>query len=187
MSIIGRKRDTSANRLYRSGVMWTRGVRVILIIQINKDSSALARCEVNMTSTFSRAASFRHASTNLPSRISHSLQRAKSTSTSPYGKSHRQRLPALPRPTVALFPQLVVMTNGSTYTHWSTSPRSVVRLTRDVNNNPLWRPGSEGEDQLEDETGRLGRFKRRFEDADDVVDFSTFDETPAPRKSEKAK
>jgi ribosomal protein L31 len=80
------------------------------------------------------------------------------------------------------------MTDGSTYTHWSTSPRSVVRLTRDVNNNPLWRPGSEGEDQLEDETGRLGRFRRRFESADDVVDFSTFDESiPAQPKSEKTK
>jgi len=82
------------------------------------------------------------------------------------------------------------MTDGSTYTHWLTSPRSVVRLTRDVNNNPLWRPGSEGADQLEDETGRLGRFRRRFESADDAVDFSTFGESPsnpAPSKSEKAK
>lgn len=110
--------------------------------------------------------------------------RPKSTFSSPYGKSHRQRLPALPRPTVALFPQTVIMTDGSTYTHWTTSPRSVIRLTRDVNNNPLYRPGSEGDDLLEDEAGRLGRFKRRFENADDAVDFSTF-ESEAPNPDSK--
>ncbi|KAF8313841.1 hypothetical protein DL93DRAFT_2080736, partial [Clavulina sp. PMI_390] len=116
----------------------------------------------------------------------HSQIRAKSTASSsstiqnPYGKSHRQRVPALPRPTVALFPQTVVMTDGSTFTHWTTSPRSVFRLTRDVNNNPLYRPGNEGDDQLEDEAGRLGRFRRRFEGvsgAGEGMDYSAFDTT----------
>lgn len=79
------------------------------------------------------------------------------------------------------------MTDGSTYTHYTTSPRSVIRLTRDVNNNPLYRPGSEGEDQLEDETGRMGRFKRRFEGTEgEVVDFASFDEsTPEAGNSDK--
>ena len=145
-----------------------------------------------MATTFpSWSGRLRHVCRNPPSHLSQrcSLQRSKSTSTStsPYGKSHTKRLPSLPRPTVALFPQLVVMSDGSTYTHRSTSPRSVVRLTRDVNNNPLWRPGSEGADQLDDETGRLGRFRRRFENVDDAVDFSTFGESLSPSESEKAK
>lgn len=131
-----------------------------------------------------RSTALRRAPASSPTPYLSLQARSKSTSTSPYGKSHRQRLPSLPRPTVALFPQLVVMTDGSTYTHYTTSPRSVMRLTRDVNNNPLYRPGNEGEDQLEDETGRMGRFKRRFENVDDVVDFASFggeaEAAPAP-------
>ncbi|KAF8320549.1 uncharacterized protein EI90DRAFT_3080552 [Cantharellus anzutake] len=85
----------------------------------------------------------------------------RSKSTSPYGRSHLKRAPALPQPVVAQFQQTVVLTDGSTYTRWSTSPRSVIRLTRDVNNNPLWSPGQEGREELEDETGRMGRFRRQ--------------------------
>lgn len=141
--------------------------------------------------SLARTSLLRHtASSSSPCSSSALVQQTRSKSTraqSPYGTSHRQRLPALPRPTVALFPQLVVMTDGSTYTHYTTSPRSVIRLTRDVNNNPLYRPGSEGEDQLEDETGRMGRFKRRFEGTEgEVVDFASFDEgTPEAAKSDK--
>jgi len=83
-------------------------------------------------------------------------------STSPYGRSHLKRAPSLPQPVVPHFPQTVVLTDGSTYTRWSTSPRGTIRLTRDVNNNPLWSPGQEGLEGLEDETGRMGRFRRRF-------------------------
>lgn len=61
-----------------------------------------------------------------------------------------------------------------------------MRLTRDVNNNPLYRPGNEGEDQLEDETGRMGRFKRRFENSEDVVDFASFGaDAEAPKAPSK--
>lgn len=46
-----------------------------------------------------------------------------------------------------------------------------MRLTRDPTNHPLWNPGLErragGED--EDESGRLGRFRRRFGGAEDAV------------------
>src|SRR5258708_38414270 len=88
--------------------------------------------------------------------------RSRFKSTSPYGRSHMKRAPSLPQPVVAQFPQTAVLTDGSTYTRWSTSPRSVIRLTRDVNNNPLWSPGQEGLEGLDDETGRMGRFRRRF-------------------------
>ena len=100
------------------------------------------------------------------------LQNTRLKTTTPYGRSHLQRLPALPKPVVGHYPQLVVLTDGSTYTRWSTSPRSVIRLTRDVNNNPLWSPGQERSDELEDETGRMGRFRRRFGTGDGDMNFS---------------
>nr|VWP02506.1 DNA repair protein rad18 [Ganoderma boninense] len=53
-----------------------------------------------------------------------------------------------------------------TVIHWTTSPRSVIRLTRDTTNNPLWNAARfVGMDEEEDEvTGRMGRFSRRFAD-----------------------
>ncbi|KDQ08984.1 hypothetical protein BOTBODRAFT_138336 [Botryobasidium botryosum FD-172 SS1] len=83
-------------------------------------------------------------------------------STSPYGKSHLAPPPRLPRPLAPYFPQLVILSDGSSYTHHTTSPRSVFRLTRDVRNNPLWSPGSERKTDGDNETGRMARFKRRF-------------------------
>jgi hypothetical protein len=97
----------------------------------------------------------------------------RSVSTSPYGRSHvfKQRLPKLPNPVVPHFPQRVVRADGSSYMQWTTSPRSRIILTRDTTNHPLWNAtqrlsGAVGEGGAEDEeqegTGRLGRFKRRF-------------------------
>ncbi|KII83789.1 hypothetical protein PLICRDRAFT_72633, partial [Plicaturopsis crispa FD-325 SS-3] len=88
-------------------------------------------------------------------------------SSSPYGRTHvwKRRLPTLPPPIVPQFPQLVVRSDGSTFTHWTTSPRSVLRLTRDVTNNPVWNMSAWRAEEAEDEdaaTGRLGRFTRRF-------------------------
>lgn len=64
------------------------------------------------------------------------------------------------------FPQKVIRSDGSTFVHWTTSPRSVLRLTRDVTNNPLWNLGDLSKtSELENEgqmTGRMGRFNRRF-------------------------
>ncbi|KAI0076420.1 hypothetical protein K474DRAFT_1568143, partial [Panus rudis PR-1116 ss-1] len=89
-------------------------------------------------------------------------------SSSPYGRTHvwKHRPPTLPLPFVPKFPQLVVRADGSTYTQYTTSPRSVIRLTRDTSNNPIWNPSfwvGEGKGEEEDAvTGRLGRFRRRF-------------------------
>ncbi|KAK2461389.1 hypothetical protein APHAL10511_006613 [Amanita phalloides] len=73
----------------------------------------------------------------------------------------------MPNPLVPKFPQLVVRSDGSSFTHWTTSPRSRIRLTRDTTNNPVWNSALWLTDTaLEDEvnaTGRLGRFNRRFE------------------------
>jgi len=97
----------------------------------------------------------------------------RSVSSSPYGRTHvwRRRAPSLPAPVVPQFPQQVIRSDGSTFTHWTTSPRSLIRLTRDVTNHPIWnsaavwaRGDAEGDEGEEDgkAKGGLGRFKRRF-------------------------
>ena len=114
-------------------------------------------------STSSRAtralALFRSPTTQLQTRF---------VSSSPYGRTHvwKRRPKTLPNPTVPLFPQRLVRVDGSTVVHHTTSPRSVIRLTRDTTNNPVWNAARfVGMDEEEDEvTGRLGRFSRRFGD-----------------------
>lgn len=89
-------------------------------------------------------------------------------SSSPYGRTHvwKRRPKRLPNPIVPQFPQRVIRSDGSSYTHWTTSPRPLIRLTRDVTNHPLWNVAAalRGEGVLEESevTGRLGRFNRKF-------------------------
>ncbi|KAK0200943.1 hypothetical protein DFS33DRAFT_1090643 [Desarmillaria ectypa] len=93
----------------------------------------------------------------------------RSVSSSPYGRTHvwKRRQPVLPNPVVPKFPQRIIRSDGSSFTHWTTSPRSLLRLTRDVTNNPVWNTGLwADEGAMEDEAnaqGRLGRFNRRFD------------------------
>ncbi|OLL21981.1 54S ribosomal protein L36, mitochondrial [Neolecta irregularis DAH-3] len=61
-----------------------------------------------------------------------------------------------------LFKQTVVLSDGSTFTLPSTSPRPVVRSTKDVRNHPLWNPTDARSSAEADESGRLARFKSRF-------------------------
>jgi len=90
-------------------------------------------------------------------------------SSSPYGRAHvwKRRPPVLPNPIVPKYPQRVIRADGSSFTHWTTSPRSMIRLTRDTTNNPLWNTGTwasgRGFEEESATTGRLGRFNRRFE------------------------
>ncbi|KAI3611086.1 50s ribosomal protein [Moniliophthora roreri] len=74
----------------------------------------------------------------------------RNVSSSPYGRTHR-----------------VVRADGSSFTHWVTSPRSMLRLTRDTTNNPIWNTylwaDAEASQEEASTTGRLGRFNRRFE------------------------
>ncbi|CCM06589.1 uncharacterized protein FIBRA_08867 [Fibroporia radiculosa] len=95
------------------------------------------------------------------------VAQTRNVSSSPYGRTHvwKHRQRQLPKPFVPQFPQRVIRADGSTFTHYTTSPRSVIRLTRDTTNNPLWNASkwmaeSEEEDVV---TGRLGRFNRRFD------------------------
>jgi len=83
---------------------------------------------------------------------------------SPYGKTHVTSMKPrrLPPPVVPLFPQKVMLSDGSTFTHYTTSPRSYIRLTKDISNSPLWTLSSQraAEESL---MGRVGRFKQKFE------------------------
>ncbi|KAF2144559.1 uncharacterized protein K452DRAFT_284888 [Aplosporella prunicola CBS 121167] len=61
------------------------------------------------------------------------------------------------------FTQLVTLSDGSTYTHRTTSPASVVTSTKDTRNNPLWNPSSQKLLNVEeDEAGRLRAFREKF-------------------------
>ncbi|TFK35866.1 hypothetical protein BDQ12DRAFT_655204 [Crucibulum laeve] len=101
---------------------------------------------------------------------------SRAASNSPYGRTHvwKRRAPLLPNPVVPKFPQRVIRSDGTSFTHWTTSPRSVMRLTRDTTNNPMWNTGAWSSDRSVEEesatTGRLGRFSRKFEELGSSID-----------------
>lgn len=112
---------------------------------------------------------------------------------SPYGKTHVTTLKPrrLPPPVVPLFPQQVTLSDGSTFTHYTTSPKSSIRLTKDISNSPLWTLSSQraAEETL---TGRVGRFKQKFEGGGtfDASKFAQLEEyvqeaTNIPKKFKK--
>lgn len=115
------------------------------------------------------------------SRLSTSTSRPLQTrfrSTSPYGRSHLRKQPDIPNPVVPHFRQRVILSDGSTFTHMTTSPRSILRLTRDLANNPFWSPSSTDVSFGDEEAGRMGRFKRRFGGEDD--DRISFEQMNGP-------
>jgi len=102
---------------------------------------------------------------------------SRSISNSPYGRTHvwKRRPPSLPNPVVPKYPQKVIRSDGTSFIHWITSPKSLIRLTRDTTNNPQWNTGNPGDRLLEEESGsvgRLGRFSRKFEDLGSDLDNS---------------
>lgn len=91
-----------------------------------------------------------------------------------YGKSHiyanvERRLPP---PVVPTYPQKVTLSDGSTFTQWTTSPRSVLRLTRDISNSPLWTLSSARSGQEDDASGRISRFRSKYNQSTNFDDFS---------------
>ncbi len=60
-----------------------------------------------------------------------------------------------------VYAQKIVLSDGATYTKYTTSPKSHLRLTKDIRNTPLWNPGA-GKQMGQEETGRLARFRGRF-------------------------
>ncbi|MCJ1251220.1 hypothetical protein MMC30_008451 [Trapelia coarctata] len=89
--------------------------------------------------------------------------RAQSTNTTYICQQHRHatllRRPKRPY----TFTQLVTLSDGSTYTHRTTSPAPVFRSTKDTRNTPLWNPSSQKLMNVEaDDAGRLRAFRQRF-------------------------
>jgi len=96
-----------------------------------------------------------------------SLVLKRGISSSPYGRTHvwKRRKPKLPNPVVPTFPQRVTLADGSTFTQWTTSPRSAIKLTRDTTNNPLWNSNIKTKDGAlagEEESTQMSRYEERF-------------------------
>ena len=61
------------------------------------------------------------------------------------------------------FTQLITLSDGSTFTHRTTSPQPIYRSTKDTKNTILWNPSSQKLLNIEeDEAGRLKKFRARF-------------------------
>ncbi len=61
------------------------------------------------------------------------------------------------------FTQLVQLSDGSTFTHRTTSPQPVYKSNKDTRNAPLWNPSSAKLLNLEaDDAGRLRAFREKF-------------------------
>lgn len=61
------------------------------------------------------------------------------------------------------FTQLVALSDGSVYTHRTTSPLPLYKPTKDTRNTPLWNPSSQKLLNVEaDDAGRLRAFRARF-------------------------
>ncbi|KAK1770710.1 hypothetical protein QBC33DRAFT_445958 [Phialemonium atrogriseum] len=61
------------------------------------------------------------------------------------------------------FTQLVQLSDGSTFTHRTTSPVPLHRSTKDTRNHALWQPSEASLRNLEvDEAGKLAAFRARF-------------------------
>lgn len=61
------------------------------------------------------------------------------------------------------FTQLITLSDGSTYTARTTSPKPLFKSTKDTRNHPLWQPSLDSLRNVEqDEAGRLRAFRQRF-------------------------
>ena len=61
------------------------------------------------------------------------------------------------------FTQLITLSDGSTYTARTTSPKPIYKSTKDTRNHPLWQPSLDALRNVEqDEAGRLRAFRERF-------------------------
>ena len=83
------------------------------------------------------------------------------------------------------FTQLVTLSDGSTYTHRTTSPAPVFRSQKDTRNTPLWNPSSQRLQNVEaDEAGKLKAFRERYGRGYDAQNLAKDDESSAAEDSE---
>ncbi|KAK4689258.1 hypothetical protein P7C73_g836, partial [Tremellales sp. Uapishka_1] len=119
-----------------------------------------------------------------PSFSLHTRTRQASTSTKAWpSKTHLRPQPTVPSPLPAIYPQKILLADGSTFTSYTTAPTpAILRLTRDVTNNPLWAPGTEKRGLGEGaEEGRVGRFRKRFQE--EMAEVELGDDAPTPTKA----
>ncbi|TPX68743.1 hypothetical protein SpCBS45565_g02934 [Spizellomyces sp. 'palustris'] len=82
-----------------------------------------------------------------------------------------------------LFHQTIVHSDGSTFTLRTTSPRPLLKLTKDARNHPLWNPAL---NVLDDQSGELAKFERRFGEVADLGDLAEYEVVDAaPKKTKK--
>ncbi len=126
-------------------------------------SSAFNTVRAYSTSTARPASNSSIASqaTRFQSQCSGFASSAKSQSRDPSAVAQSP----LPRP-VPKFSSTTILADGSSIQLATTSPRRLTRLTRDPTNHPLWNPGQERKigGDAGDDSGRLGRFRRRFQE-----------------------
>ncbi|KAH0614580.1 uncharacterized protein LAJ45_01596 [Morchella importuna] len=90
-----------------------------------------------------------------------------------------------------LLDQIVILSDGSSYKQLTTSPKGVIRTTKDVRNHPIWNASDALLAGLEeDEAGKLKAFRLRYgrgfdideegtEEDDNLMDlFSSITEEP---------
>ncbi|KAK0290618.1 hypothetical protein LTR35_000049 [Friedmanniomyces endolithicus] len=82
----------------------------------------------------------------------------------PYNHTQTRHASLLRRPIRPYtFTQLITLSDGSTFTHRTTSPQPIYKSTRDTKNSVVWNPSSRKLLNVEeDEAGRLRRFRKRF-------------------------
>ncbi|GET59776.1 ribosomal protein L31 [Rhizophagus irregularis DAOM 181602=DAOM 197198] len=76
---------------------------------------------------------------------------------------------------IKLFTQQIVLTNGATYTLRTTSPKPRIKLIKDTRNHPLWNP-SQLSQALDDDSGQLSKFIKKFGDEEYDLEFMESDE-----------
>lgn len=95
-----------------------------------------------------------------------SALRALRASIAPYTRNSQQVRHAtlLRRPKRPYtFTQLIQLSDGSAFTLRTTNPQPVLKSAKDIRNNPLWHPSSQGLRNVEeDEAGRLAAFRAKF-------------------------
>ncbi|KAJ3207507.1 hypothetical protein HDU67_007434 [Dinochytrium kinnereticum] len=74
------------------------------------------------------------------------------------------------------FLQTIVLSDGSTFTLRSTSPKTFMKLTKDTRNHAVWNPSS----VVVDKSGELSKFQQRFGDLGDLMEMSSTIVEPEP-------
>lgn len=73
------------------------------------------------------------------------------------------------------FTQSIVLSDGSTFTKLTTSPRQSIRLTKDIRNAALYNPDA-GSSLNSEENKQLSKFKDRFSGFEDDAEWMVSDD-----------